>query len=69
MGMTPLTFSEIKSFAEATSVKLSSFDVLTLKELSVAYVGQTNDKDQDAIAPNAKKITLSYLDEMLKVAK
>ena len=69
MGLVPLPYTEIQAYSNATKLNLSSFDVLTIKKLSTAYVSQTKQRDQDELAPNAKKITLTDLDKMLSVVK
>ena len=69
MGLVPLPFTEIQAYSDVTKLNLSSFDILTIKRLSTAYVSQTKQRDRDELSPTAKEITLTDLDKMLSVAK
>lgn len=50
-GVAPLSFTDIKSYAELTSTNLGWWDVLILKELSTAYVVEFKNKDENTFAP------------------
>jgi len=61
-GYVPLTFSEIKAYAELNKVDLLPIEVMILRKMSTAYVAQTNDKNPMAYAPYIDKDKLGKYD-------
>ena len=50
-GAIPIDYTDIKAFSEITQTKLSGWDALMLRRLSVAYCGERNNTEKHAHAP------------------
>ncbi len=50
-GQTPLTFTEIYSYMRATNTALSPKEVLTIRNMSSAYVGESYNDNPLAAPP------------------
>lgn len=52
MGLSPITWQEIKSWSDCTGMKLSPWELITLKEMSHAYAVELSQKqDRKRQAP------------------
>lgn len=69
MGMSPISYQEIKAYSELMGISFTPNEVLTLKRMSVAYISQSYDKSIVAKRPyksDAKVGTKSNFVEALK---
>ena len=51
MGIVPITFQEIKAYADLIGIQFTPKEVATLREMSNAYVNQSYDKGFDCKRP------------------
>ena len=68
MGIVPISFTEIKAYLDLMGIRLSSFEVSTLRKMSVAYVSQHHDNYIDTEAPFNNCITVDELDRLMSNA-
>lgn len=58
MGIVPVTFLEIKSWADVTDIDLTPWEALALHKLSCEYLGEYNQADDpERPAPYCKILT------------
>ncbi|MEA2091421.1 MAG: hypothetical protein U9O83_03525 [Campylobacterota bacterium] len=51
MGITPLSFTEIKAYLDLMRIDLDVFHISTLRKMSVAYVSSNQDNYEDTEPP------------------
>jgi hypothetical protein len=56
MGISPLTWSEIDSWLSRTQLEIPIWEILSIREMSMAYVGEYNQaSDEDRPPPYASQ--------------
>lgn len=51
MGIAPLTWTEIRSWLECTQLELSTWELITLREMSCAYAGEYSSASDKSAPP------------------
>jgi hypothetical protein len=65
MGAVPLSWTELHSWLRCTELSLSNWEILSLKQMSEAYVGELNQADKkDRPAPYTPEIEEDTLDRV-----
>ena len=68
MGMSPISYTEIKAYVDLMKLSLSSWEIQTIKSMSVAYVSAYNDNYSDTVSPYDNVITIDELDAIINKA-
>lgn len=68
MGITPLTWLEMASWASTTNLSLPTWEVLVIREMSLAYVAEYN-QASDPLQPAPYKTEEATISQREKVAK
>ncbi len=70
MGISSISFTEIKAYADLMGLDFSAKEVMTLKNMSEAYVSESYNKNPNALSPfiDKEKLNQGNVDDSIRKA-